>query len=1039
MTGFQEHVRLPEYASRPSSRSSPKSQSLGKLTSCLHGDKKLAPLSPVKSPLRKCSSMSSLTSPSSRPSIDISRCSGAPDFDFGTPVRKQSVHTTSYADLLSPSWKPTRVACVPLSWTCALWDKKSLESTKNHKGLNGTPTNVSAVELDLPQVARKLRPQSGLRLAPLQEKVAEKLATTLDHHVKGALNNALANEWASQTLQSLKKSQPISEEVPDVVSTTCSESDALSLGVKSVTVESERSCKEPEMQLRPIQGAPNFTEALERLELGYISAGESSRASKAFSRFSAGEEDFDRACLDQVLNFLGYAFDEDVVDVMAAKVTDMQSFDLGELMLFLEEYAAAEKDIIQSAFTKKACAHGENRSSISISELPVVMKDLQITICRDTYKELLQRAGFVGKTEVNGDEVARVVAAYRVSEGFTENELSEAHEAFESEAVDGRLTADDLPNALIGFFGVHCIKPLRELLEVAGTALADSTVPVHVHEFLIWARRLKNAQLSELYGCFDQVDKDGDGAISFAELRALMKQEGFTLSSAEAHEFLVAAELEGSHDRTFSFDDAVEYLSACRESEGFSSPDLEELTAVYNRFDTEGEGEITTLQVLDLLRYLGYQVSVEEVEDYAKAVDFNGNGTMDMDEYLRLMRLHREDEIDTVDKVFHKLVSTKTGLMKLVDAAKSRKNASKARLPIGKLHDALRECKCCPSHCDVFDELRRDMDSTMTDLSFEEFKLLADKARKSVKQTQKKKANFPDEEFKILEVTFKHHDVTSRGFLDKTQLQILLHQCGIPFHTADARQVAMETLDKARQAALDAEISPQEVGNFGNFSATFWVMVQVWRIVARDNECKNIARVDEARAAASFSAADVDEFQKVFSNWVKHGPGQNEPTTTNRWGRIREAVMEQGRRRSVPDISEAGTQELDEMTGTDLPSKDISLESILGISTVNEQLAFADLKNLLGGLKLKLSPTSSWTLHEKVQQLTGGDYEGALDLANFLYLMRWMLDTNFANLNNRTASVAKSLVAMSPTAPDGDTEKHAPAQPQPALGRRCSI
>ena len=45
-----------------------------------------------------------------------------------------------------------------------------------------------------------------------------------------------------------------------------------------------------------------------------------------------------------------------------------------------------------------------------------------------------------------------------------------------------------------------------------------------------------------------------------------------------------------------------------------------------------------------------------------------------------------------------------------------------------------------PTVCNVFDEISRDIDPTTIDLSFEEFKILADKARKSVKQAQKKKA-----------------------------------------------------------------------------------------------------------------------------------------------------------------------------------------------------------------------------------------------------------------------------------------------------------
>ena len=91
---------------------------------------------------------------------------------------------------------------------------------------------------------------------------------------------------------------------------------------------------------------------------------------------------------------------------------------------------------------------------------------------------------------------------------------------------------------------------------------------------------------------------------------------------------------------------------ACRENDGFGRRDLEELTVSYSKFDTEGEGEITTSQVLVLMRYLGYQCKLDDVVHYAKDVGLNGNDTMGVNEYLRLMRLHCEDELDHVSIVF---------------------------------------------------------------------------------------------------------------------------------------------------------------------------------------------------------------------------------------------------------------------------------------------------------------------------------------------------------------------------------------------------
>ena len=99
---------------------------------------------------------------------------------------------------------------------------------------------------------------------------------------------------------------------------------------------------------------------------------------------------------------------------------------------------------------------------------------------------------------------------------------------------------------------------------------------------------------------------------------------------------------------------------------------------------------------------------------------------MDVNEYLRLMRLHREDDLDTVRQVF------------------LRRRNNNGRLPLECLHEALKECKCCPSHCDVFAEIYEGAsNSSLHDLSLAELQIFADKCTKAVKQVQKQRQRAP--------------------------------------------------------------------------------------------------------------------------------------------------------------------------------------------------------------------------------------------------------------------------------------------------------
>jgi calmodulin len=750
-----------------------------------------------------------------------------------------------------------------------------------------------------------------------------------------------------------------------------------------------------------VPDAPILCEALQRFHDAQFSDAELMRVHTAHRRFSGREDDLEKDCLDMVASHLGYLLaDEDDSKIMANKVSEMSSFDLEELIDFLQDYATHQKDILEHHFSKHVGTDGAD--TIYVDDLPMVMKDLHIIVLEDNMAELVQRAGLTDKTSLTCMDVARVLAAYRVCEGFTVEKLKEAEEVYEKALEDSRLTITNLPNALLDLFGVHCVTQLRALIDAAGDALSyegPHTQAVSFHEFLIWARHLQNAELLELMECFELEDDDDDGALSLEELLAVMKQKGFTLFPVEVKEILEAAELSADEGKLFSFDEAQAVLDACRECEGFGNQDKEELTAAFQKFDTDGEGELTTLQVLDLLRYLGYQAGLEDVERYAKKVDFNGNGTMDVDEYMRLMRLHAEDELENVHDVFTKYVGSKTG-----------------RLQFKFLHDALKESKCCSSHCDVFDELCGGALNQNVSLLFAEFKVLADKGRKAVKRAQRKKANFSDTEFAALQQAFTQYDIQGDGVLDQIQMLRLLHECGVPVHKSGQRRWGVEMLDQARRAALDAEIAAEDVGEIGSSSVTFWTMVHAWRMIARKNESKKIDRQEEARVASNFSVTEVEEFQAVFSKWAK------KDTQDHTEEEAKQVAVTQPRRRSMPDLYSASGKGMQENTREMLSSVRnagekpdiVNLQTILGISNVNEQLEFQGLKNLLGSLKVKVSPADLRVLEKEMQTLTGSP-DGVLDLANFLCIMRWLLDNNFGHLNDCAAAAAK-------TAPDRSVE-----------------
>merc|ERR1719482_2666222 len=192
-------------------------------------------------------------------------------------------------------------------------------------------------------------------------------------------------------------------------------------------------------------------------------------------------------------------------------------------------------------------------------------------------------------------------------------------------------------------------------------------------------------------------------------------------------------------------------------------------------------------------------------------------------------------------------------------------------------------------------------------------------------------------------------------------------------------------------------------------------MIHAYRIIARQNEDRRITRNEEARVACGFSVAEKEEFEKIF--FEKQKQYTNEANHVDDEISVEKAQqdVQPGRRRSLPDLYSSGVTNMQETTkemlttakdaeqskGQDLPD----LKIVVGTEEV--LLAYVDFKKVLGLLKVKLGPGHNHALQQEMWKLTG-DTDGSLDFPGFLRMMRWMLDTNFAHLNELAATAART-------------------------------
>mmetsp|Transcript_57394 Transcript_57394/g.166666 ORF Transcript_57394/g.166666 Transcript_57394/m.166666 type:complete len:545 (-) Transcript_57394:205-1839(-) len=145
----------------------------------------------------------------------------------------------------------------------------------------------------------------------------------------------------------------------------------------------------------------------------------------------------------------------------------------------------------------------------------------------------------------------------------------------------------------------------------------------------IAARHLDDESIKELTALFESLDTNGDGQLSLAEVTEGLTKSGIDLGDLDARSLLalVDGDLSGRVDYT-------EFLVATLDRKAALTERL--LWTTFNVFDQDGDGKISMGELRNVLRSAG--VSSSGIADTIKSVDMSGDGTIDFQEFLAMMK-----------------------------------------------------------------------------------------------------------------------------------------------------------------------------------------------------------------------------------------------------------------------------------------------------------------------------------------------------------------------------------------------------------------
>ncbi|URE07527.1 calcium-binding protein [Musa troglodytarum] len=182
---------------------------------------------------------------------------------------------------------------------------------------------------------------------------------------------------------------------------------------------------------------------------------------------------------------------------------------------------------------------------------------------------------------------------------------------------------------------------LRKLIK-AMACTGDGAEPRSVRTTFNWLSPSSTAAMeisSQLKEVFRLIDSNGDGKISPPELCELLLCMGHERATAAQEAEVMVREADCNGDGFIDLDEFMEAVGGGGSgSGGDMSGTREELMEAFRVFDVDGNGFISAEELRTVLVRLGHgKCSLRECRLMIRAVDRNGDGLVDFDEFWSMM------------------------------------------------------------------------------------------------------------------------------------------------------------------------------------------------------------------------------------------------------------------------------------------------------------------------------------------------------------------------------------------------------------------
>jgi len=142
----------------------------------------------------------------------------------------------------------------------------------------------------------------------------------------------------------------------------------------------------------------------------------------------------------------------------------------------------------------------------------------------------------------------------------------------------------------------------------------------------------EDPEVKQYREAFEKFDTDKSGTISVKEMAPLITSLGWNMSEAELRMMMSRVDNDANG---VDFEEFLEFIDNLNE---FGGDDLAKYEVMFNKFDANGDGDISQEELYLVMQATGKSFDRSEVQKIIKEHDASGDGSIGWDEFIKLMQ-----------------------------------------------------------------------------------------------------------------------------------------------------------------------------------------------------------------------------------------------------------------------------------------------------------------------------------------------------------------------------------------------------------------